>query len=62
MTISDTPSFGITYDCHSNDSRGVIYDLNIFIIQATGEAQMSIEEEKDDVFEHFEKIQIIIKK
>jgi hypothetical protein len=26
MTIvSDTPSGGITYDCHSDDSRGVIY-------------------------------------
>ena len=32
--IRDTPSCGVTYDCHSDDSRGIIYNHNIFIIQA----------------------------
>jgi len=31
----DAPSCGITYGHHSDDSRGVIYDRNIFIKQAT---------------------------
>jgi hypothetical protein len=35
MTVSDAPSCGITYDHHSDYSGGVIYDCNIFIIQAT---------------------------
>ncbi len=34
-TVSDSPSCVATYDCHSDDSRGVIDNLNIFIIQAT---------------------------
>ncbi len=29
----------IPYDCHSDDSRGVIYDRNNFIVQATGGLQ-----------------------
>jgi hypothetical protein len=33
--ISDVTDMSITYDRHSDDSRGVIYDHNIFIIQAT---------------------------
>jgi hypothetical protein len=36
MTINGTPSCGITYNCHSGDSRDIIYNCNIFIIQATG--------------------------
>jgi hypothetical protein len=36
MTIRDAPSCGITYDRHSDDSRGVIYICNVYIIQATG--------------------------
>ncbi len=39
-TISDAPSCGVTYDCHLDDSRGVIYDSNIFIIHATGVSNM----------------------
>jgi hypothetical protein len=35
-TISDAPSCCITYSCHSDDFRVVIYDRNIFIVQATG--------------------------
>ena len=35
MTVSDAPICGITYDCHSDNSRVVIYNNNIFIIQAT---------------------------
>jgi len=35
IATSDTPSCGITDDCHSDDSRGVIYDCNILIIQAS---------------------------
>jgi len=31
MTLSDAQSCGITYDQHSDNSRGVIYDLNIFV-------------------------------
>ncbi len=31
MILSDAPNFGITHD----DSKGVIYDCNFFIIQAT---------------------------
>ncbi len=30
---SDAPSCGITYDHHSDYSRGVIYNLNVFITQ-----------------------------
>jgi hypothetical protein len=33
--VSDAPSCGVTYNRHSDDSRGVIYNLNIFVIQAT---------------------------
>jgi hypothetical protein len=34
MTIvSETTTWSITYDCNSDDSRGVIYDHNVFIIQ-----------------------------
>jgi hypothetical protein len=36
MIISDTSSCGITYNHHSDYSRGVIYDGNIFIIQVPG--------------------------
>ncbi len=32
-TVSDAPSCGITNDHHSDNSRGVIYNRNIFIIQ-----------------------------
>ncbi len=35
MTLGGAPSCGITYDCHSDDSRDVIYIYNTFIIQAT---------------------------
>ncbi len=34
--VSDAPNCGITYNRHSDDSRDVIYDRNIFIVQATG--------------------------
>jgi hypothetical protein len=30
MTVSDAPSCGITYDCHSDNFRGVNYNRNIF--------------------------------
>ncbi len=37
MTIvSDATTWTFTYYRHSDDSSGVIYDCNIFIIQATG--------------------------
>jgi hypothetical protein len=37
MTIvSDATILSITYDCHFDYSRGVIYDCNIFIVQAPG--------------------------
>jgi len=35
ITISVSTSCGITYDCHFDVSRGVIYYRNIFITQAT---------------------------
>ncbi len=35
MIMSDAPSCGVTYDCHSDDSSGVTYDRNMFIVQAT---------------------------
>jgi hypothetical protein len=35
-TISDAPICVVTYNHHSDDYRGVIYDRNIFIVQATG--------------------------
>ncbi len=36
MTIvGDITTWSITYDCHSDNSRGVIYNNNIFIVQAT---------------------------
>ncbi len=36
MIVSDATTWSITDDCHSNNSRGVIYNHNIFVIQATG--------------------------
>ncbi len=35
-TVSDAPSCGVTYDRHSDDSRGVIYNRNVFMVQVTG--------------------------
>jgi hypothetical protein len=35
MITSDDTTWCVTYDCRSGDSRGVIYDRNIFILQAT---------------------------
>jgi hypothetical protein len=32
----DVPTCGSTYNRHSDDSRGIIYDRNMFIVQATG--------------------------
>jgi hypothetical protein len=34
--VSDAPNCGVTYNHHSDDTRGVIYDCNMFIVQATG--------------------------
>ncbi len=34
MIKIDIPSYGVTYDHHSDDSRGIIYDQNMFIVQA----------------------------
>ncbi len=34
-TLSDPTTWSITYDNHSYNSRGVINDCDIFIIQAT---------------------------
>jgi hypothetical protein len=34
--MSAHPTFSITYDHHSSNSRGVIYDRNIFIMQTIG--------------------------
>jgi hypothetical protein len=28
MIISDAPSCGITYNCHSDDSRGIIFHID----------------------------------
>ncbi len=36
MILSDAPSCSITYNCHFNNSRGIIYDHNMFIVQAGG--------------------------
>jgi hypothetical protein len=41
MTISDNLSCGVTFDCHSNDSRVCITDRNIFIIQAPAICQLA---------------------
>jgi hypothetical protein len=32
-----TLKVGVTYNCHSDNSRSMIYDRNIFKIQATGQ-------------------------
>jgi hypothetical protein len=40
--ISDAPSCGFTYDCQSADSVGIIFDRNMFKIQATVEAHNRI--------------------
>ncbi len=34
--IGDATNWTVTYDCRSDNSRGVINDRNILIIQATG--------------------------
>jgi hypothetical protein len=36
MIIGYVTTWSITYDCHSDDSKGVIYNHNNFILQATG--------------------------
>jgi hypothetical protein len=36
MIVGDATTWSITYDRHSDNSRGVIYDCNNFIIQETG--------------------------
>ncbi len=36
MIMGDATSWNVTYGHHSDDSRGVIYDCNIFIKQAIG--------------------------
>jgi hypothetical protein len=36
MIVSDAPNCGITYDHHSDDSSSIIYDHNMFIVQAFG--------------------------
>jgi hypothetical protein len=36
MIVSDAPSCSVTYDCHSDDSRGVIHNRNMIRVQATG--------------------------
>ncbi len=33
--VNDTTTWSIIYGCHSDNSRVVIYDRNIFMIQAT---------------------------
>ncbi len=37
MIVSDAPSCGVTYDRHSDDSRGIIYDRTMFMVQDTEE-------------------------
>jgi hypothetical protein len=34
--ISDNTTWSITYNCHSHDTSGAIYDHNILLIQVTG--------------------------
>jgi hypothetical protein len=36
MILSDAPNCGGTYDCHSDDARGIIYDLKMFMEQVVG--------------------------
>ncbi len=36
MVISDAPSCGITYDHHSDNSTGIIYDRNMFMVEVVG--------------------------
>jgi len=37
--VSDATTWSVTYDHHSDSSRGVIYDHNIFITHATSQAE-----------------------
>ncbi len=39
MIISDAPSCGVIYDHHYDNSKGIIYDHNLFIVQATEEVR-----------------------
>ncbi len=45
LTISNAPSCGVTYDRHSDNSRGAVYDCNIFIVKATGKAEKAYQGE-----------------
>ncbi len=36
-SVVDTTTWSITYDCHSHNSRGVIYNLHIIIIHVSGD-------------------------
>jgi hypothetical protein len=40
MILGDATTWFFTYDHHSDNSRGVIFDRNILIIQATGDAKL----------------------
>ncbi len=45
IRMSDASALNVTYDHHSYHSRGVIHDLNIFIINATVIMINEVEEE-----------------
>jgi hypothetical protein len=40
MILGDATAWSITYDRHSDSSRGVIYNHNILILQGTGDARL----------------------
>ncbi len=41
MMVGDATTWSVTNDHHSDTSRGVIYNRNIFIIRATGLTPLS---------------------
>jgi hypothetical protein len=43
MTLSEAPSCVVTYNHNSDDSRDVIYNRNIFILQATDKISLGLQ-------------------
>jgi hypothetical protein len=41
MIVSDAPSCGITYDHHYDDSKGINYNRNMFLLHATDDVPCS---------------------
>jgi hypothetical protein len=58
IIIGDATTWSISYNCHSDDSRGVIYNFSIYIIQAT----VFVEQYKQERHNHGTKLHMFLSK